>query len=72
MRFVQTPVSVQVMVMVNANGSVSSASVAQSSGYADVDAAALKAALASTYRPRTVNCKPAEGLYLFSASFAPH
>lgn len=72
MRFVQSPVSVQVMVMVDANGSVATASVAQSSGYADVDASALKAAMASTYRPRMVHCKPAEGLYLFNATFAPH
>ena len=72
MKFVQSPISVQVMVMVGADGSVATASVAQSSGYADADAAALKAAMASTYRPGTQNCKPAEGLYLFNATFAPH
>lgn len=72
MKFVQSPISVQVMVMVGATGSVSSAAVAQSSGYADADAAALNAAMASTYKPGTVDCKPAKGLYLFNASFAPH
>lgn len=72
MKFVQSPISVQVMVMVSNTGSVASAAIAQSSGYADVDAAALKAAMASSYKPRTVDCKPAQGLYLFNASFTPH
>lgn len=71
MRFVQSTISVQVMVYVNADGSIKTASVAQSSGYADADASALKAALASTYKPGSSNCKPVAGLYLFRADFSP-
>lgn len=71
MRFVQSPISVQVIVYLDAGGSIKTASVAQSSGYADADASALKAATASTYKPRTVDCKPVDGLYLFKADFAP-
>jgi periplasmic protein TonB len=71
MKFIIDPVSVQVIVMVNADGSVQTASVARSSGYSQPDAAALKAAEDSTYKPKTVNCKPVRGLYLFQAEFKP-
>ncbi|HEY5426894.1 MAG TPA: energy transducer TonB [Candidatus Tumulicola sp.] len=71
MRYVNSALSVEVIVMVGADGSVASASVARSSGYADADANALKAAQASTYKPKTENCKPVEALYLFRADFAP-
>jgi TonB family protein len=71
MRFVDYRVTVEAIVYVNADGSVKTASIARSSGYSEPDAAVLKAAYASTYKPRTVNCKPADGLYLFRADFAP-
>jgi TonB family protein len=71
MRFVQSPIAVQVIVMVAADGSVKSAAIAQSSGYTQPDANALQAAQASTYKPKTVDCKPVEGLYVFRADFAP-
>ena len=53
-----------VMVTVNTDGTVRDTSVVQSAGQA-LDARTLKLAQQSTYSPRTVNCNPVAGTYLF-------
>lgn len=58
-----------VEVLVGTDGVVKNASIYQSTGYAAADAAAIDAARATTYRPKIVNCQPAEGRYLFKADF---
>lgn len=59
---VGTPVFV--MVTISADGSVAATSVVQSAGQA-LDARTIRLAQQSTYSPRTVNCKPVAGTYLF-------
>lgn len=58
-----------VEVLIGTNGVVEEASIHQSSGYPAADAAAIDAARATIYRPKVVNCRPAEGRYLFKADF---
>lgn len=59
------PFTVEATVLVAPDGSVESATISHSSGYSAVDAAVIKAARASTYSPKVVDCKPVEGRYLF-------
>ena len=61
--------TVQIKVSLSATGAVRSTSVYRSSGYEDLDQAALAAAKASTYAPEVVNCFPVDGSYLFRADF---
>lgn len=63
--------SVLVRVTIDATGALTSASIAQSSNNADIDAAALEAAKRSQYAPGRHRCKPAGGTYLFRAEFSP-
>lgn len=60
---------VQVRVRVAADGSLTSANVYKSSGRADLDEAARKAAVATLYRPAIDKCTPVAGDYLFVADF---
>lgn len=55
--------TVLLAVTVSASGSVKSASITKSSGLKAFDNAGLQAARNSTYKPKTVNCKPVEGTY---------
>jgi TonB family protein len=64
-------VAVLVAVTIDAAGGVSDVRVSQSSGNAAIDQAALRAARASSYRPRLVNCVPSAGTYIFRAEFSP-
>ena len=64
-------VTVLSAVTIDANGSVSHASVAQGSGNAAIDQAALRAARESSYKPRLENCVPSAGTYIFRAEFSP-
>ncbi|HEY2475309.1 MAG TPA: M56 family metallopeptidase [Candidatus Cybelea sp.] len=63
--------SAEVVVMIAANGHVMSTSVIKSSGNAAVDNVVVQATRKSTYSPEIVNCKPAQGGYIFRADFAP-
>lgn len=60
---------VEVVVTVNPDGTVKSAVVQRSWG-AGADAAALAAARNSKYIPKTVNCQPVTGTYIFRELFA--
>ena len=71
------PVSVghliaQVDILVLPDGTVKNATIWKSSGYADADAEAIKSALAATYSPKVVDCKPVAGRYLYRADFVPY
>lgn len=57
--------TVVVNVAVNAGGNVQGLTIEQSSGYTDMDKAALRAAQQSTYAPAIVGCVPAAGNYSF-------
>jgi len=59
--------TVDIKVVVEADGSAR-ASIERSSGYLALDMAVLRAAKASTYEPKTVDCKPVEGTYIFRFS----
>ena len=59
---------VEVLVTVNPAGTVKSAVVQRSWG-AGADAAALTAARNSKYIPKTVNCQPVTGTYIFRELF---
>lgn len=63
------PHSGQIAVTLDASGRVTGASVYQSTGDRLLDAAALEAAKASTYRPGTANCKPAGGTFAVAYNF---
>ncbi len=65
------PLTVEAMVLVGPDGSVESATISHSSGYAGVDAAVIRAARASSYSPKVVDCKPVEGRYLFREDLKP-
>jgi TonB family protein len=65
-------VSVFVQVTIDAQGRLVDARIYGSSNNAAIDEAALRAARASRYSPRIVNCVPVEGTYLFHADFAPN
>ncbi len=54
-----------VNVAVDASGNVQSLTIRQSSGYVEMDKAALRAAQQSTYAPAIVDCVPAAGSYAF-------
>jgi len=58
-----------VKVIVDSDGSVAEASTFVPSGNAAIDAAAVKAALQSTYTPAVSFCQPVPGVYLFQAEF---
>jgi TonB family protein len=60
-----------VAVTIAPNGSVTRASVWESSGNAQIDRSVLDAARHSKYSPKLVDCKPVAGRYLFRASFEP-
>jgi TonB family protein len=62
---------VDVLVKIAADGEVASTKVIKSSGNADIDAATVTAARASTYAPAMKNCKASGGSYVFQASFNP-
>jgi TonB family protein len=58
----------EVLVTVNPDGTVKNAVVKKSWGVG-ADYAAITAARQSTYRPKTVNCQPVEGTYIFREIF---
>lgn len=60
-----------VWVAVNADGTLVDAWISQPSGVREVDEAALKAAMKSTYEPARAYCRPVPGVYLFRVSFDP-
>lgn len=60
-----------VSVSIASNGSVQQVKIAQSSGDATVDKAAMDAAKASTYAQATRNCAPVPGKYLFRVQVSP-
>lgn len=62
---------VLVHVTVGLDGSVRWATVTKSSGNAAMDQAALEAARASQYTPKTINCSPTYGDFIFRAEFNP-
>ena len=64
--------TVGVRVYITPQGTIAALRVLNSSGNGDLDQAALRAAAESTYSPRTRNCKPTFGLYLFKVTFAPN
>jgi protein TonB len=64
-------VSVLVRVTIGTNGGLIDAAIAQSSGNAAIDDAALRAARASTYAAKIVDCAPVQGAYIFDATFTP-
>ncbi len=59
----------EVRVTLSATGAVTSATVHKSSGNVQLDAAAVRAARASSYKPEIDNCDPVGGDYLFVATF---
>jgi TonB family protein len=58
---------VVVRVTVAPDGNITKAEVIDSGGNASLGTAALKAAVASTYMPKIVNCQPVIGTYDFRA-----
>jgi TonB family protein len=64
--------SVIVAVTLAPNAHVVRTSIVHSSGNATIDNAVVKAARASTYSPKTLNCTPVQGSYLFRADFTPN
>lgn len=64
-------VKVLVTVTVSATGDVERTRIFKSSGYADIDAAAMESAKGSTYLPQIVNCRAVEADGLFTAEFRP-
>jgi TonB family protein len=60
-----------VAVLVGPSGYVEKAWIYRSSGYNVADAAAVKAAQATIYAPKFVDCKATEGEYLFPVEFVP-
>lgn len=63
------PKTVLVRVTIDPTGKLVNASISQSSGNIDIDRAALRAAMQSTYTPATANCKPIQGSYIFRTDF---
>jgi protein TonB len=61
--------SVDVEVSLTATGAVTGTSIYKSSGNAALDAAGVRAAQDSTYKPELLDCKPSPGTYLFHADF---
>jgi TonB family protein len=64
--------SAEVLVTVNPDGAVKGAAVQKSSGVLAVDNAVVRAARASSYQPRTEDCGPVQGTYVFRADFKPN
>jgi TonB family protein len=65
-------VSVSTQVDVDAAGRVTGLQITHSSGNKDLDAAAMRAAAASTYVPAVHACKPVPGTYSFKVTFDPN
>lgn len=65
------PLAATIAVLVGPDGHVKAASVYKSSGYLPFDAASVRAAKASKYRPQLVDCKPVEATYYFKTSLTP-
>jgi TonB family protein len=59
-----------VQIDIDSTGKITKTTTILSSGYGDMDDAALKAAAASTYQPKVVNCKAVPSAYLFHAAFS--
>jgi TonB family protein len=66
------PVTVLAMVTVAVDGSPKAESIIKSSGFKTVDDAVLRAARASTYKPKMFNCEPVQGTYLFRIDYQPN
>ncbi len=58
-----------IKVAISATGKLDDAWIFYPSGYAALDAAALKAARASTYKPAFWQCQATPGIFLFLAEF---
>jgi TonB family protein len=65
------PMTVLIQVIVGPSGTPIAAMLYRSSGNMAIDQAALRAARASTYAPKLVNCAPAQGNCIFRAEFNP-
>jgi TonB family protein len=65
------PVTVLAEVTVGPDGKPQDVSIYKSSGNGAIDREALRAAQASTYSPKVINCKPVIGQFLFRAEFNP-
>lgn len=65
------PRAALISVSIATDGSVQSVAIAQSSGNATVDKAAMGAAKASSYAPATHNCAAVPGKYLFKVQIGP-
>ena len=63
------PFKVVVTIEVDPDGSIRKATIYKSSGYSAVDAAVIKAAHTTLYRPKVVDCKPVTGIYLLQYRF---
>ena len=65
------PVVVIVKITLSPTASITDASILQSSGNAQIDNSALRAAHQSSYSPKIDNCTPVSGSYTFRANFDP-
>ena len=65
----QGSVTVLVELVISSVGTVTDAKIFKSSGDGALDNAALKAARATAYTPKTVHCVATEGRYVFRADF---
>lgn len=65
-------VTAGIRVYITPQGTIAALRVANSSGNADLDQAALRAAAESTYLPRLKGCKATYGEYLFKVTFDPN
>jgi TonB family protein len=64
-----TAYSAKVEVDLDASGKITKATITTSSGNSALDNASLKAATATTYRPKMVNCKGVPDSYIFRTDF---
>jgi TonB family protein len=64
--------SASIKLDIDERGAAHNAVVATSSGYAILDAAAVKAALAQAYTPRIRDCANVGGSYLVDVEFSPN
>ena len=62
--------SVLVQLTIDPLGTIRNPSVQKSSGNAAIDSAAMRAATASTYSPKVINCRATSATYLFRADFS--
>lgn len=65
------PLAATVLVVVEPDGSIKRASISKSSGDLDFDMASIRAAKASKYSPRVVNCEPVEAAVPFQTTLTP-